>query len=130
MTVSYLRSWGTDWKRRAPFRLSYYTNESPAKDRPALLLMSQVLPDPYNIGYQDQRSLVVEKVNGQRVSRLEDLRDALQRPIGGFQVIEFVAGDSLRRMVLAAGDLERDATTRILKRYGISEPFHFAGSTK
>ena len=126
LTDSYLQSWGNDWKRRAPFRLTYYRSESPEKNRPSLVLLSQVLPDPYNIGYQEQRGLVVDKVNGRRVSRLPELRAALDKPINGFHIIEFVQSDSLRKMVLQAGEPEHDATTRVLKRYGINEPLHFA----
>jgi hypothetical protein len=126
LTDSYLQSWGTDWKRRAPFRLAYYRNEEPTQERPALVLLSQVLPDPYNIGYQEQHWLVVDKVNGQRVSRLPELRQALEKPVNGFHIIDFVQSDSLRRMVLAAGEPEREATSRVLRRYGISAPFQFA----
>ncbi len=124
LTDSYLQSWGADWKRRAPFRLAYYRNDPPTKDRPSLVLLSQVLPDTYNIGYQDQKGLVVDKVNGQRISKLADLRLALEKPQNGFHVIEFVQSDSLRKIILAAGDPEQEATARVLKRYGISEPFH------
>jgi hypothetical protein len=88
-----------------------------------------VLPDPYNIGYQSYNYLVVDKVNGHPVTRLSELREALKTPTNGFQVIEFVQSDSLRRIVLAAGDAEHDATARILRRYGITEPFHFASET-
>ena len=126
LTDSYLQNWGADWKRRAPFRLTYYRNESPTKERPALVLLSQVLPDPYNIGYQDQRYLVVDKVNGQQVSRLQELRRALEKPVSGFHIIEFAQSDSLRRIVLSAGETEQDATARVLKRYGINEAFHFS----
>ena len=63
LTADYLRVWGTDWKRRAPFRLNYYTSEEASKERPSLVILSQVLPDNYNIGYQEQKYLVVEKVN-------------------------------------------------------------------
>ena len=126
LTDSYLQSWGTDWRRRAPFRLNYYHNDQPSKERPALVLMSQVLPDAYNIGYQEQRGLVVDKVNGQRISRLSDVREALKKPQNGYHIIELVQSDSLRRIVLTAGDPEKEATTRILQRYGIDEPYHFA----
>jgi hypothetical protein len=126
LTDSYLQSWGNDWRRRSPFRLNYYRNDPPAKDRPALVLMSQVLPDAYNIGYQEQRCLVVDKVNGKPISKLAELREALDKPVNGFHVIELMQSDSLRRIVLAAGESEKDATGRILKRYGIDEPYHFA----
>jgi hypothetical protein len=122
LTDSYLQAWGSDWKRRAPFRLYYYNNENPTKDRTALVILSQVLPDSYNIGYQDQRSLVLDKVNGQPVHRLSELNEALKKPSGDFHVFEFTRGDSLQRMVLAAGDAADSATSRVLKRYGIAEP--------
>jgi hypothetical protein len=68
---------------------------------------------------------VVDKVNGQRVSRLPELRQALEKPVGDYHIIEFVQSDSLKRLVLAAGKSEQEATDRVLKRYGISQPFHF-----
>ena len=130
LTDSYLQSWGSDWRRRAPFRLVYFRNDQPTKERPALVLMSQVLPDPYNIGYQEQKCLVVEKVNGQKISHLSDVRQALDKPQDGFNVIELIQSDSLRKIVLAAGDSEKESTARILKRYGIDEPYHFENKEK
>jgi len=130
LTDSYLQSWGNDWRRRSPFRLNYYRNDPPAKDRPALVVMSQVLPDSYNIGYQEQRCLVVDKVNGKTISRLADLRGAIDHPVNGFHVVEFVQSDSLRRIVISAGDSEKEATGRILKRYGIDEAYHLAGKAE
>lgn len=130
LTDSYLQSWGRDWKNRAPFRLTFYRGEQPTKERSGLLLMSQVLADPYNIGYQDQRALVVDKVNGHRVSRLPELREALQKPVGEYHIIEFVQSDSLRRLVLAAGNAEQQATARVLKRYGINKAFSFDSDAK
>jgi hypothetical protein len=121
VTDSYLQSWGSEWKRRSPFRLFYYRNEPSTKERPALVLLSQVLPDSYNIGYQEQKWLVVDKVNGQPVRRLADLRQALEKSAEGFHVIDFVQSDSLRRMVLGAGEAEHQATARVLKRYGINQ---------
>lgn len=128
LTDAYLQSWGTEWKRNSPFRLHYYNNEEPTKERPALVLLSQVLPDAYNLGYQDLKYLVVDKVNGQRVNRLPELREALQKPANGYHVLEFARGDSLHRLVLGAGDAEREATARVLKRYGIGEAFRFAAA--
>jgi hypothetical protein len=87
-----------------------------------------VLPDAFNIGYQEQRWLVVDKVNGQPISRLSELREALQKPVDGFHIIEFMQSDSLRRIVIAADASEEAATQRVLKRYGITEAFHFAGN--
>jgi len=128
LTGSYLQTWGADWKRRAPFRLNYYSNQFPTKERPSYVIMSQVLPDPFNIGYQELRYLVVDKVNDQLITNLAQLRDALKKPLNGFHLIEFVKTDGLRRVVIAAGDEEAAATDRILKRYGITTSFALAAT--
>ena len=72
----------------------------------------------------------LSKVNGQCVHRLAQLREALQKPSDGFHIIEFMAGDSLQRVVLAAGDAEREATRRVLTRYGIAESSRLGAVTK
>jgi hypothetical protein len=122
LTGAFLQSWGADWQRRSPFRLYYYTTEHPTKERPALVVLSQVLPDIYNLGYQDLKFLVVDEVNGRKISYLPELREALKHPIHGFHTIQFVLSDSLRKVVLTADD-QPSATQRVLARYGISKDY-------
>jgi hypothetical protein len=124
LSIPYLRSFGGDWKRSAPFRLNYYSNDSPTKDRPSRVLMSMVLPDRYNIGYHDLRYLVVDKVNGQKIGQLSDVQVALKNPVDGFHTIEFVKSDSLRRLVLDAIELQ-EATQRVLEQYRIQKDHYF-----
>lgn len=123
LNTPFLQSWGNEWKRRSPFRLFYYTTQFPTKERPSYVLLSQVLPDPYNIGYQELKYIVVDKVNNQKVTTLEELKAALAKPVDGFHVFEFVRTDALRKLVVAAGDEELAATDRVLKRYGMTQPF-------
>lgn len=118
MNQPYLRSWGEDWRRRAPFRLAYFASQPSTSERPTLLALTQVLPDPYNIGYQEYRSLVLDRVNGRRVNTLTELKDALKEPKDGVHRIEFFKGDSLQRILLDADTLET-ATRRVLQRYEI-----------
>jgi hypothetical protein len=127
LTKNFLRSWGQDWERRAPFRLAYFRNEDPTPERPGIVLLAQVLPDIYNLGYQEARNLVVERVNGQKINFLPDLVKALEKSSGGFHVFEFMKGDSLQRVLLDAGDLEK-ATKRVLERYGIEKDRVFGDS--
>jgi hypothetical protein len=120
---SYLRSWGAEWKRTAPFRLVYYDNEFPTPERPSLVVMSMVLPDAFNLGYQDLRALAVEKINGQSVRNLAEAKAALQKPANGFHTIEFVRSDTVRRVVLDADELDA-ANKRILERYRLPKAEH------
>ncbi len=129
LTDAFLQGWGADWRRRSPFRLFYYNNQSPTPERPALVLLQQVLPDPYTLGYHDLRHLVVDEVNGKKISHLRDLEEALQSPINGFHQIKFMESDSLRRLVVAADTLEQ-ATKRVLQRFGIASASHIETSSK
>jgi len=125
LTEPFLQSWGSDWSRKAPFRLSYATQEKPTPDRPSIVVLSSVLPDPVNLGYQDARYMMVDKLNGQPIRRLNDLIEAKTKSTNGFHVLEFHAGDSVSRLVLDASDTEA-ATSRVLKRYGIDRDYVLA----
>lgn len=120
LTEPYLQSWGSDWRRKAPFRLAFYNQEEPSSERPALVFLSAILPDPCNLGYQDHRFLVLDKVNGQKVNRLPDLARALQKPSAGYHLFEFRSGETVRRLVLDAQQTET-AAQRIMPRYGLGK---------
>jgi S1-C subfamily serine protease len=126
LTVPYLQRWGEEWLRRAPFRLAYYTGDDATREQPALVILSQVLPDAFNLGYQEQRGLAVDKVNGRRVTSLAELREALTRPKDDYHVFDFVPNESTQRVVLAAGNAEQEATGRVLERFGISSASQIA----
>lgn len=121
LTVPYLQRWGAEWERRAPFRFTYYTGDEATREQPGIVILSQVLPDTFNLGYQEQRGFAVDKVNGLRVTSLSELRDALKQPQDNFHIIDFLPNEALQRIVLAAGDAEREATQRVLERFGIKE---------
>ena len=87
------------------------------------------MPDVYNIGYQDSRQLVLEKLNGQKINYLADLQQALKKPVNGFQIFEFMKGDTLQRIVLDAATLDA-ATKRVLDHYGIDKDHLFAETAK
>ena len=120
LSAEFLSSWGGDWQRRAPFRLVFYNNQKAKKDQKSLVVLSLVLPDFYNIGYQQRSSqnIVIEKANGNLISTLEDLAKALDKPKDGFHILEFKKGSSLGKIILDAEKLEQ-ANDRIAQRYGI-----------
>ncbi|MFA6545663.1 MAG: hypothetical protein WCS99_14695, partial [Limisphaerales bacterium] len=123
LNIPLLRGFGEDWKRRAPFRLAHYAGEPPTEKRSGLVVLTSVLPDPYVVGYQDARFLVVDTINGQKISRLADAQAALQKARDGFHTVEFLRGDNLRRIVVDAGMMDA-ATKRILERYRIPAASH------
>jgi hypothetical protein len=121
LTGPYLHSWGGDWQRRAPFRLAYIARKKATPEMPTAVVLSSILPDKFNLGYQDARYLIVETINGQKVRNLNDIVEARKHPQNGFHEIAFQKGDSLARIILDAKETE-NATKRVMERYGISEP--------
>ena len=122
LSAEYLSSWGKDWQRSAPFRLVFYNNQKPEKAQRSLVVLSLVLPDFYNIGYQERnaQNLVLDKANGLRIDTLKSLANALNSPEEGFHVFEFKKGSALQKIILDAEKLDA-ANQRIAKRYRIAQ---------
>ena len=115
----FLRGWGDEWRKFAPFRLQYWQFEEPDDGRKSLVVLSGVLPDEINLGYQDAVMLVVDKVNGRAVATLGELAEALKTPSpGGVHRFEFMPGRDLQRLVLDAASLD-EATARVKDYYGL-----------
>ena len=85
------------------------------------MVLSLVLPDSYNIGYQERntQNLVLDRANGRQISKLDDLIGALENPQDGFHVFQFNKGSSVQKIILDAETLE-EANQRIAKRYRIT----------
>lgn len=93
LTLPYLESWGEDWTNRAPFNL-VYANADPhpfeEEGREKLVFLSNVLKTPSTLGYEGVNSVVVTKVNGVFIKRIQDLADAFAAvPANGVHTVEF-----------------------------------------
>lgn len=119
LTQPFLRGWGDEWRKFAPFRLQYYQFTNAPDKRKSLVVLTGVLPDEVNLGYQDAAMLTVDKVNGHPIATLGELVEALKTPsAGGVHRIDFMRGRNLQRVLLDAAALEA-ATARVIKHYGI-----------
>lgn len=71
----YLRSHGGDWEARVGPRLSYYyetLRAAPEQPGDRILVLSGVLPDTINMGYQHIRNEIVDTVNGHKVRNMQE----------------------------------------------------------
>jgi len=118
LTNAYLRSWGASWQQKAPFRLFYYNMDKVHPDRPQRVVLSQVLPDPVNLGYESLRNMVIDEVNGVKIKQISDLLAALKTPVNGFDIFKFESGESVQMAVLDSAELN-DATQKIMAHYHI-----------
>ncbi len=117
----YLGAWG-DWARRAPPRLLIALDREGAEPdprSPRLVLLSSVLPDAANLGYQDLHDLIVDKVNGRHVGSLDDLRKAFSDDPSGYDVIDLLPGQGTLRVVLSSEEAKA-AASRIRDAYGVA----------
>jgi hypothetical protein len=118
LTEAYLRSWGSGWRQAAPFRLAYYETGKVKPDRPERVVLSQVLPNEINLGYEGLRNAVIDEINGVRIKQISDIVTALKSPLDGFDVFKFETGETVTQAVLNASEIDR-ANQEIMTRYHI-----------
>jgi S1-C subfamily serine protease len=114
----YLQEWGGSWSKDAPQRLVYldaFQNELP-RDRGKIVFLSQVLPTPNTLGYENLEHLVVSKVNGVPIKSLNDLAKAVASPKDGFDKIEFEEDPAF--IYLDAKEIE-NSKGQLMQDYGI-----------
>ncbi|KAJ9176052.1 hypothetical protein P3X46_011402 [Hevea brasiliensis] len=116
LSQPYLHEYGEDWYNTSPHRLCELAlRELPKKPGEQLVILSQVLMDDINAGYERLAELQVKEVNGVEIENLKHL----------CQLIENCSAESLRfdlddgRVIVLNYNSARVATSRILKRHRI-----------
>ncbi|MGB6679873.1 MAG: hypothetical protein WBF08_00935, partial [Candidatus Bathyarchaeia archaeon] len=66
--------------------IPYYDDGEPSKDRREVVLLSTVLADELNVGYQELQDIVITSVNGTNVSTFKDLVIAVEGNRSEFHV--------------------------------------------
>lgn len=76
LDAHYLRAHGADWYKKIDPRLAHLylaRAHRPARRGERVVLLTAVLPDPVNIGYQGFRNMIVTAVNGREVGNMSDV---------------------------------------------------------
>lgn len=118
LSRSYLQEWGGDWRNSGPQRLVYYDHfqDELPEERERIVFLSQVLPTPATLGYEDLDHLVVTRVNGREITNLDTLAEAFTRPVEGYHRIEFEEDPGVIFLDAAAADAIHD---RIRAEYAV-----------
>ena len=119
----YLNTWGTDWRTKAPSQLRYFyflrsTTQSPERRR--IIVVSDVLPAAYNIGYHGVSDLLVKSINGFEIDSIADVEQAFEQPKDGLHRIAFYPNMTVREVILDGATFE-EATQAILSAYEVSD---------
>jgi len=104
--------------KAAPVLLEYYSRQERDDGREGLVVLSGVLPDDFNLGYEGMRYLLLDEINGRKINNLDDVVAAMDNPDGEFHRIQFMPDERVLHMVLDAEEMEA-ATTRIVQTYRI-----------
>jgi len=92
LSRQFLKEWGPEWVRKAPEKFLYYDcfqDELFKNDpRQRIVIMSNVLPSPCTVGYEELNCQVVTSINGVALKNLADIETALAKPVDGFHRIK------------------------------------------
>ncbi len=122
LELELLRVYGNNWFAEAPRRMLFEHFARPSLEpeqyvQERIVLMRR-LPHPVNATMSWYRNEVVERVNGQEITCLEDLIKALETHDGTYHVFEFA---HYRRFGVLNREDANAAQEEILNRYGVSK---------
>lgn len=101
---------------RLRYMFDHYISDHLYQDRPELIALSGILPDPINSYASDFTYSIVDKINDQKIERLEDVQKAFAES-AEYYVIHLL-GEG-RPIVLERKEVEK-ARERIRQRYGVT----------
>lgn len=95
LSNAYLKEFGTEYRVKSEKKLVYLSDYYQKKVHPVrekIVILSRVFPLEGNLGYQDFQDLVLEKVNGTRISSLSQLKTLLQSEQNSYFAFELSGG--------------------------------------
>lgn len=102
--------------QRLNYIFDYFIDDELHTNRPEIVVLSNILPDPVNAYAEEFRYSVVDEVNGHRIKRIEDIAAAFEEK-ADYYVIKFAGGG--RPIVLERKAIE-EARSRISERYALT----------
>ena len=100
------------------YHFTYYSQKELFKERPEIVVLTQVLPDAVNTYIERYTGKIVDEINGEKIKDMKDVPAALAKDAGGFTVIRLL-GEG-RPIVLEKAKAEA-AHERINTKYAVRE---------
>jgi len=121
LTLDYVRTMGRnaqDANNELYYELYYRRYESPDKARPEPVVLATVLADAVNANVNIRGRVLVDKINGVRIEKLEDVIQAFESSNSAYDMIEFLPRHN--HECLQRAEVSK-ANPGILKTYGLAE---------
>ena len=120
LTLDYMKTFGRDWREAANaeivYELYYRRSESPATARAEPVVLASTLAAPVNANIKIASRALIDKINGVRIDKLEDVVTAFGAATNTHHVIEFLPNHAFETLNRQQADA---ANAEILKTYGI-----------
>ena len=116
LTRDFLTTWDTWWDKAPKEFLHYYYSGVSRDDRRAVVILTQILADKINVGYEHLYSEAVSTVNGESI---RDMADFVKKIEAATEQVEIkMSSDGL---IIYNTDDVAEANERILGRYRITK---------
>lgn len=129
LSTPFLKQWGSDWRNTAPYHMLYeysFRNDFVVDSgRQRIIIISRVLADEFNRGY-DIKNAIVSAINGVTVQSMLDVEAALRVPVArsGVQYARIVLDYGEGEVVLSYDGLDA-AHKRIASTYNVPKTLSF-----
>jgi hypothetical protein len=122
LSLDYMKTMGRNWtdpvNADLVYELYYRRHEAPGTVRPEPIVLASVLASPVNANFSHHGRALVDKVNGIRIEKLEDLIRAFEKSTNTYHVVEFLPNHGLD--CLDRVEAEK-ANPKILETYGLPQ---------
>jgi S1-C subfamily serine protease len=122
LSLDYLKTFGRNWSdeigAELAYELFYRRHELPGTVRSEPVVLAVVLADEANASFNVKGRALVDKINGLRIEKLEDVQQAFDRVKTGQHLIEFLPKGTFECLDV---DAAVKANPRILKSYGLTK---------
>ena len=120
LSLDFMKTFGRNWADAANaelvYELYYRRHEFPNETRSEPIIMAAVLADPVNANLTVRSRTLVDRINGIRITNLEDVIKAFDTVKNDQHVIEYLPNHSFECLDRAEAD---KANLNILKTYGV-----------
>lgn len=97
------------------YHYSYFLDKEIYLERPEVIILSRILPDPINTYIQNMTHSIIDTINDTKIRTLEDAAKAFQTP-SDYYVIKLLG---MGRPIVLERKAVQEARPRILQRYGV-----------
>lgn len=122
LSLDYLKTFGRNWSddtsNEVVYELYYRRAEAPETLRTEPVMLATTLAHPVNANFSIKGRILVDKINGKKIDKLEDVVAAFAENKEGQHLIEFIPLNSMEAIDRVEADT---ANPQILKTYGIAQ---------